>query len=332
MKRFHKMNYWHGSCKYKGVLFLKIEGVEAIIMKLDDLIKKATQMENQTVAVAAAEDEEVIEAVSEAVKYNLGNFLLFGDKEQIVRLIKEKNSDLLSNPTVKIIHANSNQLAAENAVKAVKLNEADVLMKGNIPTATILKAVLNKDYGLRTGHVLSHVAVFEVDGYEQFIILTDAAMNIAPDLEQKVQITNNSVDIARKIGVEVPKVAPIAAVEVVNPAMQATLDAAALTLMNRRGQIKNCIIDGPLGLDNAISKFAAHHKGIESEVAGQADILLVPTIEVGNSLYKSLVYFAKAKVGAVIAGAKAPIVLTSRADTAESKLYSLALALCSAAK
>lgn len=332
MKRFHKLNYWHGSCKYKVVLFLKIEGVEAIIMKLDDLIKKATQMENQTVAVAAAEDEEVIEAVSEAVKYNLGNFLLFGDKEQIVRLIKEKNSDLLTNPTVKIIHANSNQLAAENAVKAVKLNEADVLMKGNIPTATILKAVLNKDYGLRTGHVLSHVAVFEVEEYEQFIILTDAAMNIAPDLEQKVQITNNAVDIARKIGVEVPKVAPIAAVEVVNPAMQATLDAAALTLMNRRGQIKNCIIDGPLGLDNAISKFAAHHKGIESEVAGQADILLVPTIEVGNSLYKSLVYFAKAKVGAVIAGAKAPIVLTSRADTAESKLYSLALALCSAAK
>lgn len=301
-------------------------------MKLDELIKKATQMENQTVAVAAAEDDEVIEAVSEAIKYNLGNFLLFGDKEQIARLIKEKNIDLLSNPAVKIIHANSDQLAAENAVKAVKLNEADVLMKGNIPTATILKAVLNKDFGLRTGQVLSHVAVFEVEGYEQFIILTDAAMNIAPDLDQKVQITNNSVNIARKIGVEVPKVAPIAAVEVVNPAMQATLDAAALTVMNRRGQIKNCIIDGPLGLDNAISKFAAHHKGIESEVAGQADILLVPTIEVGNSLYKSLVYFAKAKVGAVIAGAKAPIVLTSRADTAESKLYSLALALCSAAK
>lgn len=301
-------------------------------MKLDELIKKATQMENQTVAVAAAEDDEVIEAVSEAIKYNLGNFLLFGDKEQIVRLIKEKNIELLSNPAVKIIHANSDQLAAENAVKAVKLNEADVLMKGNIPTATILKAVLNKDFGLRTGQVLSHVAVFEVEGYEQFIILTDAAMNIAPDLDQKVQITNNSVNIARKIGVEVPKVAPIAAVEVVNPAMQATLDAAALTVMNRRGQIKNCIIDGPLGLDNAISKFAAHHKGIESEVAGQADILLVPTIEVGNSLYKSLVYFAKAKVGAVIAGAKAPIVLTSRADTAESKLYSLALALCSAAK
>jgi phosphate butyryltransferase len=301
-------------------------------MKLEYLLEKATQQENQTVAVAAAEDEEVIEAVAEAVNLGLANFLLYGDKVQIELLIKEKNIQLLSNPAIKIIHTNTKQLAAENAVKAVKLNEADVLMKGNIPTASILKAVLNKEYGLRTGNVLSHVAVFEVDGYEQFIFLTDAAMNIAPDLEQKAQITNNAVQIARKIGVEVPKVAPIAAVEVVNPTMQATLDAAALTVMNKRGQIKDCIVDGPLALDNAISKFAAEHKGIQSDVAGQADILLVPTIEVGNALYKSLVYFAKAKVGAVIAGAKAPIVLTSRADTAESKLYSLALALCSASK
>lgn len=301
-------------------------------MKLDLLIEKATQLKNQTVAVASAEDEEVIEAVSEAVKRNLANFLLYGDKGRILKLINEINSNLLQNSSVQIIHTNSTQLAAENAVKAVRLNEADVLMKGNIPTASILKAVLNKEYGLRTGNVLSHVAVFEVDGFEQFIILTDAAMNIAPDLEQKVQITNNAVTIARKIGVEFPKVAPIAAVEVVNPVMQATLDASALTVMNKRGQIKDCVIDGPLALDNAISSFAAEHKGIVSEVAGQADILLVPTIEVGNALYKSLVYFAKAKVGAVIAGAKAPIVLTSRADTAESKLYSLALALCSASK
>lgn len=301
-------------------------------MKLDSLIEKATQLENQTVAVAAAEDDEVIEAVAEAVNRNLANFLLFGDKEKITNLIYNQSRELLSNPAIKIIHTNSMQLAAENAVKAVKQNEADVLMKGNIPTASILKAVLNKEYGLRTGNVLSHVAVFEVAGFEQFIVLTDAAMNIAPDLEQKVQITNNAVAIARKIGVEIPKVAPIAAVEVVNPVMQATLDASALTVMNQRGQIKHCIIDGPLALDNAISSFAAEHKGIISEVAGQADILLVPTIEVGNALYKSLVYFAKAKVGAVIAGAKAPIVLTSRADTAESKLYSLALALCSASK
>lgn len=308
-----------------------LERVEKI-MKLEELIRRATQMENQTVAVAAAEDVEVIEAVNDAVNLNLGNFLLYGDREKIIQLLEERNSDLLTNSSIKVIHTNSSQLAAENAVKAVKLNEADVLMKGNIPTATILKAVLNKDYGLRTGNVLSHVAVFEVNGFEQFIILTDAAMNISPDLDQKSQIVKNAVGIAKKIGVSIPKVAPVAAVEVINPAMQATLDASALTVMNKRGQIKDCIIDGPLALDNAISKFAAEHKGISSEVAGQADILLVPTIEVGNVLYKALVYFANAKVGAVIAGAKAPIVLTSRADSAESKLYSLALALCSAAK
>jgi phosphate butyryltransferase len=301
-------------------------------MKLEAMIEKLNDLGDQTVAVAAAEDYEVIEAISEAVKRNLANFLLYGDKVRIEALLNEVNADLLSNSAIKVFHTNGIQHSVESAVKAVKLNEANVLMKGNVPTAILLKGVLNKENGLRTGNVLSHVAVFEVDGFEQFIILTDAAMNIAPDLEQKVQITNNAVEVARKLGVELPKVAPICAVEVVNPNMQATLDAAALTLMNRRGQIKDCLIDGPLALDNAISSLAAEHKGIHSEVAGRADILLVPSIEVGNALYKSLVYFAKAKVGAVIAGAKVPIVLTSRADTAESKLYSLAVALCSVSK
>ncbi|WP_066293749.1 phosphate butyryltransferase [Bacillus sp. FJAT-29937] len=298
-------------------------------MDLDSLIKRATQYQMKTVAVAAAEDHEVIEAVSEAVKRNLANFLLYGDKEQIINIVN-KHENLASSGNIQIIHTLSKGLAAENAVKAVKLNEADVLMKGNVPTATILKAVLNKEYGLRTGSVLSHIAVFEVPTYDKFIMITDAAMNIAPDLDQKAQILRNAIGIAQSIGIDKPLVAPIAAVEVINPAMQATLDAAALTLMNKRGQLTDCIVDGPLALDNAISMTAAEHKGIQSDVAGRADILLVPTIEVGNVLYKSLIYFAKAKVGAVIAGAKAPIVLTSRADSAESKLYSLALALCSA--
>jgi phosphate butyryltransferase len=192
--------------------------------------------------------------------------------------------------------------------------------------------VLNKEYGLRLGNILSHVAVFEIPNHDRLIIVTDSAMNISPDLTQKAQIIKNAVAIAKEIGIETPKVAPIAAVEVVNPAMQATIDAAALTMMNKRGQITGCIVDGPLALDNAVSVLAAEHKGINSEVAGKVDILVVPSIEVGNALYKSLVYFANAKVGAVIAGAKAPIVLTSRADSAESKLYSLALAICSVAK
>jgi phosphate butyryltransferase len=313
-------------------LELKIERVDDNLL-LESLINKATHLDNITVAVAAAEDEEVMGAVIEALNRNLANFILFGDNEKITTILNVNHKDQQkNNKKLTVVHADSNTIAAEMAVRAVSTKEATVLMKGNIPTSVLLKAVLNKEYGLRTGNVLSHVAVFEIPDYDRFTIVTDAGMNIAPDLEQKAQMIRNAAAIARAIGIEYPKVAPIAAVEVVNPAMQATIDAAALTIMNKRGQITGCIVDGPLALDNAVSALAAEHKGIHSEVAGRADILLVPAIEVGNVLYKSLIYFAKAKVGAVIAGAKAPIVLTSRADSSESKLYSLALAICSVTK
>jgi phosphate butyryltransferase len=299
---------------------------------LDSLIDRAAHANANTVAVAAAEDREVIEAVIAALEKKLAHFILFGNEEKIKSILQTKMHPNSSGKQLKVVNAESNAAAAELAVRSVFNKEADVLMKGNIPTNILLKAVLNKEYGLRTGNVLSHTAVFEVPGFDRFTIITDAAMNIAPNIEQKAQIINNAASLARAIGISMPKVAPIAAVEVVNPAMQATLDAAALTVMNRRGQIAGCIVDGPLGLDNAVSSLAAEHKGIHSDVAGKADILLVPTIEVGNALYKSLIYFAKAKVGAVISGAKSPIVLTSRADSAESKLYSLALALCCVTK
>nr|WP_283244056.1 phosphate butyryltransferase [Bacillus suaedaesalsae] len=298
-------------------------------MKLSTLIENATRFNGKVVAVAAAEDEEVIEAVHLALENNLASFHLFGNETEIKSLLTKHGIE--KNEHIVIHHANTKARAAELAVKAVSSNDADILMKGNIPTSTILKAVLNKEYGLRTGSVLSHVAVFEVPGFDQLIFVTDAAMNIAPDVQEKAQIVQNAVNVAISIGISKPKVAPLAAVEVVNPTMQATLDAAILSQMQVRGQITDCKVDGPLALDNAVSLEAAEHKGITGEVAGQADILLVPTIEVGNVLYKSLIYFAKAKVGAMIAGAKAPIVLTSRADSAESKLYSLALAVCSVA-
>ncbi|PMC39550.1 phosphate butyryltransferase [Bacillus sp. UMB0899] len=298
-------------------------------MKLENLLKEAAKIKGQSVAVASAEDEEVIEAVAEAIHRDLAQFMLFGQKDAIELLLDKKG---IGKERVQIIHAWSQQQAAELAVRSVHQNEASVLMKGHIPTSSLLKAVLNKEYGLRTGRVLSHVAAFDIPGFSKALIVTDAAMNIEPDIQQKEQIIVNAVNVARSIGVSFPKVAAIAAVEVINPSMKATLDAAALTMMNKRGQIQNCIVDGPLALDNAVSILAAQHKGITSEVAGQADILFVPTIEVGNVLYKSLIYFANAKVGAVIAGAKAPIVLTSRSDSSESKLYSLALALCSSDK
>ncbi|HDR7490134.1 TPA: phosphate butyryltransferase [Bacillus cereus] len=299
-------------------------------MKLEYLIDQAAGQPKKTVAVAVAEDHEVIEAVAKVIKLQLAQFRLYGNQEKIMGMLQEHG--LQTSEHVQVIAAMSSAEAAELSVKAVRNGEADVLMKGNIPTANILKAVLNKEWGLRKGSVLSHVAAFEVPNYDRLIFVTDAAMNIAPDVTQKAAIIQNTVEVARAIGIDLPKVAPIAAVEVVNPAMQATIDAAMLTQMNRRGQIKDCIVDGPLALDNAVSQIAAEHKGIVSDVAGKADILLVPTIEAGNVLYKSLVYFADAKVGAMIAGAKAPIVLTSRADSAETKVYSLALAVATASK
>ncbi|WP_242136511.1 phosphate butyryltransferase [Bacillus cereus group sp. BfR-BA-01360] len=299
-------------------------------MKLKHLIDRVAEQPKKTVAVAVAEDHEVIEAVAKAIQLQLAQFRLYGNQEKIMSMLQEYR--LQSSEDIAVIATLSSAEAAELSVKAVRNGEADVLMKGNIPTANILKAVLNKEWGLRKGGVLSHVAVFEVPNYDRFIFVTDAAMNIAPDVTQKAAIIQNTVEVARAIGNDLPKVAPIAAVEVINPAMQATIDAAMLTQMNRRGQIKDCIVDGPLALDNAVSQIVAEHKGIASDVAGKADILLVPTIEAGNVLYKSLVYFAKANVGAMIAGAKAPIILTSRADSAETKVYSLALAIATASK
>lgn len=294
---------------------------------LEALIEKARQKVDPVVAVAAAADEEVLEAIQRAVQHELASFLLFGDEDQLQTMIKSSFPNLLEVGKVHIYHTENSATAAAEAVKAVASGRAHVLMKGNLPTAVILKAVLNGEYGLRTGKVLSHVAAFEVTGYERLIFVTDAAMNIAPDLAEKAQIIQNAVAVAQATGVKEPIVAPLAAIETVNPAMPPTTDAAALVAMNNRGQITGCLVDGPLALDNAVSVEAAAQKGLTGETAGRADILLVPNIEAGNILYKSLIYFANAKVGAVIQGAKAPIVLTSRADSAESKLYSLALAI-----
>lgn len=295
----------------------------------EEMIGQMNRNNLPTIAVAAAEDHEVLMAVKEAAKMELAKFHLFGNEQKINEYAEAIN---LSLDSFKIINESDPVKASRKAVESVSSGESQILMKGLVPTAVILKAVLDKEIGLRTNRVLSHVAMFEIEGYDRMIFLTDAAMNIAPTLEQKVQIIQNVVDIARSVGVEKPKIASIAAVETVNPNMQATIDAALLSKMADRGQIANAIIDGPLALDNAISIEAAKHKGIESEVAGLADVLLVPNIEVGNVLYKSLVYFSKVKVGAVIAGAQAPIVLTSRADSHQTKLNSIVLAVLSADK
>jgi phosphate butyryltransferase len=292
-------------------------------MLLEDLVSQAkNQQVKPVIAVAEAGDQEVMESVIRAYKEGIAHFILFGNGEVISDWLEKNTND--STPGIEIVSTNT---AAIDAVKAVHDGKADILMKGLVSTSVLLKAVLNKEFGLRTGKVLSHVAAFEITGYDRLIFVTDAAMNINPDLNQKSQILQNAIDFVQQTGVAQPKTAVLAAVETVNPAMQATLDAASLTVMNLRNQITGGIVEGPLALDNAISMEAAAHKGISGKVAGKADILLVPTIETGNILYKSLIYFARAKVGAVICGAKAPIVLTSRADSSESKYLSIALAV-----
>lgn len=294
-------------------------------MKLADLLDHAKKGPVQTIAVAHAEDHEILKAVKHAVDHKLARFILFGNRTRL-QLALENHS--ICGEWVDVIHSETPEASAEQAVKTVRHQNAEVLMKGNLPTSTLLKAVLNKDSGLRTQHLLSHVAVFEVKGYERLLFVTDAAMNMKPDLIELEQIVANAVKVARALGVDLPKVAALAAVETVNPKMEATIHASALTQMNRRGQIKHCLIDGPLAIDNAVSALSAEHKHVTGEVPGNADILVVPSIEAGNILYKSLIYFAGAKVSAIIAGASAPIVLTSRSDSFESKLYSIAMALC----
>ncbi|MRH43186.1 phosphate butyryltransferase [Aquibacillus halophilus] len=293
---------------------------------LETILEQIDKKNIKTVAVAQAADKDVLHTVQIAIENHLCDFLLFGEEAIIQKIALELDFDIGTN-SIQIIQVNENESAAELAVKAVRFGDADVLMKGNIATSLLLKAVLNKEFGLRTGNILSHVAVFEIPSYEKLIFLSDAAMNIAPNLNEKIQIVENVVKVARGLGIMQPKVAILSAVDVVNPAMQSTTDAALLTQMQKRGQIKNCILEGPLAFDVAISKKAAIQKDVITEVSGQADVLLVPAIEVGNTLYKSFIYFAEAKVAAVISGAKVPIVLTSRSDNTESKLYSLALAL-----
>jgi phosphate butyryltransferase len=282
-----------------------------------------------TISVACAADADVLEAVEAARKSGVANAILVGDAGKIAEAARGKDVDLS-----KFEIADEKGGEADAALKAAEIvsgGKAQILMKGMLHTDNFLRGVLNKEKGLRSGGVISHIYFHEIEGFDRIIFITDAAFIPYPDLATKAKIIDNAAKLARSFGVETPKVAVLAAVEVVNPDMPATLDAAALAQMNRRGQIKGCIVDGPLALDNAVSEESARHKGIVSEVAGKADILVTPNIEGGNMLAKSIVYFAPSKTAGVVMGAKAPIVLTSRADTAEAKMFSIAAAVVWAA-
>ncbi|MGL5084307.1 MAG: phosphate butyryltransferase [Clostridium sp.] len=289
----------------------------------DDLLLKLENCKKKKVAVAVAQDEPVLEAIKEAKEKNIADAILVGDEAKIREIAEKIDMDLSK---FEIVHEANVAKAALLAIKLVSEGTADMVMKGLVDTATFLRSVLNKEVGLRTGKVMSHVAVFEIDGIDRLIFLTDAAFNTYPDLKGKIQILNNSLSVAKACGVEMPKVAPICPVEVVNQDMPATIDAALLSKMCERGQIKGCIVDGPLALDNALSEEAAHHKGISGPVAGKADILLFPNIDVANVMYKCLTYTAKTRNGGILVGTSAPVILTSRADSFETKVNSIALA------
>lgn len=291
--------------------------------KLNELLEKAKKRGPKKVSVAVAEDEVVLNALERARKEGIINAILVGNKTKITE-IAEKNNINLDN--YEVIDEKSEYEAAKTAVKLVADKKADFIMKGKIKTGDLMREVLKEEYNLRTGKTLSLVSVFEIPGYHKLLVVSDAGMTIAPTLEQKVDIIKNSVLVAKMaLDIEKPKVAILGAVEIVNPKMPATIEAAILAKMNNRNQIKDCLVDGPFALDNAVSMEAAKHKGIESPVAGDADILIMPDIEAGNIFYKAMVFLGGAKVASTIVGARVPIALTSRADSDEVKLLSLVL-------
>lgn len=291
----------------------------------DDILSKLKTTGKKKLAVAYAQDEHVLEAVELAHQKGIVDAILVGDAEKIAEIAKSLNMNL---DEYEVIDVKDMQEAAICAVKLVHDGKADIYMKGSLDSKTFLKSVLNKEVGLRTGQTLSHVCVFEIPGIDRLLFLTDVAFLPYPTLEDKKQIIEYTVNVARACGVDMPKVAPLAAVEVVNPKMPVTVEADELTKACEAGEIKNCIVDGPLSMDLAIDPEAAKFKpGAESrKIVGDADILLFPDIHAGNLTYKTIVRLAKVKNGNILLGTKAPVILTSRSDSVDVKLNSIALA------
>ncbi|MCE5257093.1 MAG: bifunctional enoyl-CoA hydratase/phosphate acetyltransferase [Spirochaetaceae bacterium] len=295
---------------------------------ISEIVNRAVAGGRAKLAVAAAQEASVLEAVRDAYDAGIVEPVLVGEPAAIAAAAREARDGAgVDISGFEIVPAADGYGAAATAVQLVKTGRADILMKGLIDTSILLKAVLNKETGINSGCLASHVAVMEVPTYHKLLVVTDAAINIAPDLAGFIDIIKSATKVAKALGTDMPKVAMLAAVEKVNAdKMPCTVTAAILTQMNRRGQIKDCIIDGPLALDNAISSESARIKHLDSEVAGDADILVTPDIEAGNILYKCLLDLAQAKGAGIVMGAAKPIVLTSRADTADTKLASIALA------
>jgi len=295
----------------------------------DDLLAKVREVGKKKLAIGNAQDSFVMEAAKQAHDRGIVDVVMTGDADKISAIAKDIGMDL---GEYEVIDVKEPMEAALAAVKLVHEGKADIYMKGLLDTKSFLKSILDKEVGLRTGKPLSHVAVFEIEGIEQLLFLTDVAFVPYPTLEDKVSLINNAVNVAHACGIENPKVAPVAAVEVVNEKMPVTVEAAELTRMNEAGEITGCIVDGPLSVDLAIFPEAAKHKGAtDRKIVGDADVILFPDIHAGNIAYKFLVHTTKFKNGCILAGTSAPAILTSRSDSTETKVNSIALAAVVAA-
>jgi phosphate butyryltransferase len=286
------------------------------------LMEEARKVGPRTVAIAAAQEKEVLLAAQDAEKRDLAECILVGDRAAITEIAQEDSIDIRR---MMIIHEPDPKQAARKVMELVRLGHAQMAMKGKIETGDFLRAALDREVGLRVGRLLTHVGIFEIPGFDRLIFISDAGVVVAPTMEQKIEIVQNAIYVAQRLGVEQPRVAILAATEMVNPKIPTTLDAANLSKMADRGQIKGGLIDGPLALDNAISPESAQIKGIKSEVAGRADILIPPDVEAANVLAKAITYFAKGNMAGVVVGGKSPLIVASRSDPHQTKLVSMAL-------
>lgn len=293
-----------------------------MIKNFNELMEAAKSQKKMKIVVAAAQDEDVIEAVSQAKEIGLVEPVLVGDGVKIKEIIDKLK---IHSSEYEIVDEPDLIQAARKSVELVKNGKGDFLMKGLLQTADIMRAVLDKEIGLRTENLISHVMVYETPAYKKLIYLTDGGMSVAPDLSQKVQILENAIKVCKAMKMDKIYASCLAGAETVNPKIPATVDAKAIADMKDKWEAQGVVVQGPVALDLAISSEACAHKGYKGEGGGNADILLVPYYEVGNALGKSLTYFAGSKSAGVIMGAKVPIVLVSRADPSETKLLSIAL-------
>jgi len=295
-----------------------------MIASLAELVQRATGFGPARIAVVQGFDRDVLESLVEAERIGLASGILIGDPARIEAAAQAVGYELRPGS---VVPAADEDEAIRLAIQLVRDDGADLLMKGKVTTANLIRRVLDRETGLRAGRLLSQVIAFEVPGIPRLMLMTDAAVNIAPSLADKADICRNAIEVAHALGIERPNVVLLTALEFVNPAMPATVDAAALVQMNRRGQIPGAYLEGPLALDAPLSRFAAERKSIDSPVVEATDVFIAPSIEAANILFRAITYFAHGKCGGMIVGARVPLIVLSRAEPAETKVNSIALAL-----